>query len=864
VSRGGETELPILIEQLLEEYPGLSPDRADAALRLTRQNGHYSLYRAAAVLPGAEGAPLEISDASSMERSDGQAASGGSTSDWVDPGSEGSDAQASEGEGACKPQAKFTRHNDDDDGADHRGCDHHHHTGACWAQRVGAMMAKNVQGNGDKQKAGRTGGAGGREAAQPHDAVHHCGPRDQQAAAPATTGQEGATANVPRAPNPLQFAAQVVSIASGKTLQEAYEVVQKQIALHGDMGIATQRACQELMDGPVDQKAKEATPANELPDNGGASLAEREFGPGARRASVSGLAKRARSRSGEDENGDSPPRPERLFDRRLNEELHNAGGGLTASQRLATAMRRTEQSLYRDARDARFHTSRRTAEEEDEMLGDGTTPASAALVQGSHTLGGITQQRNAPAPTTTSSQRAASHASPAVRVAEQMRMKQERAAGASQGSVIVVNSAGAKLPVWKAGAEAEGRGFTWKTKQRMVHAWEQYQLSEGLHAPKSFKSMIDQDLVPLICAECNLEEGDWEMLDDVTLLSAIEERLKPHDAMDFTVQLKQIIFEKDESKGSLTQRYRLFAEPFLAKISEAKAAGCQLQENVVKLTFSRAVQASPVLQAWLEQYKWTSVGETHRRITNQLKVADAYQTLIGISGTPTGHQARQQPAQHQQHQQQPVQQQQQQQQGQQQQAPQQGQRAARFNQQVQAAVNAAMQAFQQANLQQQGGGAAPPAAVGGGHVNYAQQQRAPMSAFPGLDSRGPSWHVHSQLLGCRSFPCLAPFCQACAVHHHTADECRKRQYNNPGVNTSGYWSEQKPNCAPLRSTKPPAGAGVNVAVQSPAFPVPYFVNGGGAAAPAQAGQSVQQQGAVNIAAQQPPQPPREDGAGGNQ
>jgi hypothetical protein len=433
-------------------------------------------------------------------------------------------------------------------------------------------------------------------------------------------------------------------------------------------------------------------------------------------------------------------------------------------------------------------------------------------------------------------------------------MNRERASGATQGSVIVVNSAGAKLPVWKAGAEAEGRGFTWKTKQRMVHAWEQYQLSEGLHAPKSFKSMIDQDLVPLICAECNLEEGDWEMLDDVTLLSAIEERLKPHDAMDFTVQLKQIIFEKDEAKGSLTQRYRLFAEPFLAKISEAKAAGCQLQENVVKLTFSRAVQASPVLQAWLEQYKWTSVGETHRRITNQLKIADAYQTLIGISGTPAvrhvpqqpvQHQQQQQPVQHQQQQQpvqhqqqqQPVQhqQQQQQQQGQHQQAPQQSQRAARFNQQVQAAVNAAMQAFQHANLQQQGGGGAPPAAAGGGQVNYAQQQRAPMPAFPGLDSRGPSWHVHSQLLGCRSFPCLAPFCQACAVHHHTADECKKRQYNNPGVNTSGYWSEQKPNCLPLRSAKPPTGTGVNVAVQSPAFPVPYFVNGAGAAAPGPAG-----------------------------
>jgi len=89
------------------------------------------------------------------------------------------------------------------------------------------------------------------------------------------------------------------------------------------------------------------------------------------------------------------------------------------------------------------------------------------------------------------------------------------------------------------------------------------QLSEGLHAPRSFKSMIDPELVPLVCAECCLEEGDWELIDDVALLSAIEERLKPHDAMDFTVQLRQIRFEADEAKGTLTQRYRLFAEPFL-------------------------------------------------------------------------------------------------------------------------------------------------------------------------------------------------------------------------------------------------------------------------------------------------------------
>jgi len=50
--------------------------------------------------------------------------------------------------------------------------------------------------------------------------------------------------------------------------------------------------------------------------------------------------------------------------------------------------------------------------------------------------------------------------------------------------------------------------------------------------------MIDNDLIPSI------------------LLIAIEENLKPHDAMDFTVQLKLVPFEHNSQKGSLTQRYR--------------------------------------------------------------------------------------------------------------------------------------------------------------------------------------------------------------------------------------------------------------------------------------------------------------------
>ena len=432
-----------------------------------------------------------------------------------------------------------------------------------------------------------------------------------------------------------------------------------------------------------------------------------------------------------------------------------------------------------------------------------------------------------------------------------MRLKREQMNQSAQNTMIVVNSTGVKLPVWKPGAETEGKGFTWKTKQKMVQAWESYQLSEGLHAPKTFKSMIDPELVPLICAECSLEERDWEVLDDVALLSAIEERLKPHDAMDFTVQLRRIVFESNEQKGTLTQRYRLFAEPFLAKVSEAKAAGCQLQENVIKLTFSRAVSSSAIIQGWLEQEKWVSAAETHRRITNQLKLVDAYQTLSSIMGPSTAPAPQAAPPAPPAQQHVPVHQPA---------APvSQHNRTARFNAHVQASVNAAMAAYQQQQQHQHhhqsGNGApAPPPA----QVNFAQQQQRParLPPFPGLDTRGINWHLHGPALGCKTYPCQAPFCQACGVHHHTADECRKRQYNNPGVNTSGYWSEQKPNCAPLRAVRPAATA--NVAVQAPTFPTPYSMNGQPApAAPVNGG-------SVNMSQQQPDAPPHQGANGKSQ
>jgi len=454
------------------------------------------------------------------------------------------------------------------------------------------MSQQAVKSGGKCAEALTSDGSGSRHQAKEGCCSHH---HDH----PAENGECKADAAAAEEHRAILMAAQMISIAAKVTLAEAHSMLHKHIVQQGDLFAAAQFACQELMDGP--RRARPTPKLNDTPDDTGVSLAVRQLGKSAPTPTVRELAKRFKLNNpdedrrptldedrrlktgdhGKTDRKESPPRPQRLFDAAFEAHARSAGGGLTAGQRLATAMRRADGDLWRQARDERFSTAPAAFND-----GDGNTPCSAALLA-NQTMG--TMATAATARAQPAIQRAAAqHSSPGVRIAEQMRLKREQQATASQqgqGTIVVVNSTGNKLPTWKPGSEAEGKGFNWRTKQKMVHAWEQYQLSEGLHAPKTFKSMIDPDLIPLICSECSLEEGDWEVLDDVALLSAIEDTLRPHDAMDFTVQLKRITFDNDESKGTLTQRYRLFAEAFLAKVSEAKAAGCALQENVVKLTF---------------------------------------------------------------------------------------------------------------------------------------------------------------------------------------------------------------------------------------------------------------------------------------
>ena len=805
-------EFEFLMTQLMEEYPGLSPDRADAALKITKQNGKFSVYRAARILRGSgvEGAPIMLdSPTRGNEPHDPQAFT--------------ADKRAREGEGEQAQTTKQPMYAP--------CCGAHAQTSGC--RRDAAESATCDHGQGKCCDKGR-------------------------ATSPAVISPDPdvASANASMLEQAIQYASQIISLTAKVDLYAAREALGRHMPC-GNLTVAAQRACAELMDGPPKRtKFRSEQDGVEPPDDEMGSLAERHFGVTARTPTVRAMAKGSGNKqalaaaAAED-------RPSTLFEQRLQANLQHLGGSLTAGQRLATAARRTEQQLFEEARDARFLVRRLNDELGDLVPGRGGTPASAVLVDN-------TQDMRDPSRTLSPCQQqpAFFHSSPVVRVAQRMQARQGQV-NSPHGTVIVVNSAGGKLPTWKAGKEADGKGFNWRTKQRMVNAWEQYQISEGLHAPKSFKSMVDIDLIPVICAECQLDETTWETLDDVTLLMAIEEKLKPHDSMGFTVQLKQIVFSNDEAQGTLTQRYRAFSEAFLATVSEAKAAGCAVPDNVVRLTFTRALASNPILSGWLEQEKWASAGETHRRITNCLKRVDAYEMLTAgkLQQHPQPAQQVAQPA----HVQQPLApvQSATQQLAPQASAPANGQggggrQQARFNNQLQAAVNQALAAYQLAHIQQ-----TPATALPVGHVNAfpAQHARSPLPPlnlpmFPGLDDKGLNWHVHSALLGCRSFPCQAPFCQACGMHGHHANECRRRFYNNPEANTSGYWSIQRPNTPSLR--RQPA---VNVAVQAPPFPVPYVMKskanmvGGSNATNQQSNVGGQQapSAAANYAAQQPAQ-----------
>jgi len=117
----------------------------------------------------------------------------------------------------------------------------------------------------------------------------------------------------------VRMAAQIISIAANSSLGKAFEKLQHHMVLHGDLLVAAQFACEELMDGP--RHARPAEKVNDVPDNEGISSIERQLGRGACTPTVQVLAKRSR-----EEGSDSRSfQPKRLFDKTFNAQMQDVG-----------------------------------------------------------------------------------------------------------------------------------------------------------------------------------------------------------------------------------------------------------------------------------------------------------------------------------------------------------------------------------------------------------------------------------------------------------------------------------------------------------------------------------------------------------
>jgi hypothetical protein len=336
--------------------------------------------------------------------------------------------------------------------------------------------------------------------------------------------------------------------------------------------------------------------------------------------------------------------------------------------------------------------------------------------------------------------------------------EQPSSVATATGGATVVVLGSTKLPVWRAGSETNLQGFNWKTKQHIYHQWEQYMLAEGQHAPKEFKSLIAPELIPVICAETGLKASDWPFLRDSLVIAKIDKALRPTRSTDFALQLQQITLTNGKP-GTLLQRYKQFAEKFLAKVAEAEAAERPVKDNVVKDTFKDALKGEGVLKMWMREVDWRGVGKAHRRLMRKLKESHSWDKLRDENERKGASKWRK---------------------------DEDGERAPKLWQRKHGEGVVANFAASK-DVKTRGGGQL----LKGKRPSDQKEANSPLRGpQPGLDKRGPSWHTCTEGISCRHSPCKSKFCQRCGNHGHVAETCRMPD-DTPGVNLHGYFQDRK-------------------------------------------------------------------------
>ena len=371
--------------------------------------------------------------------------------------------------------------------------------------------------------------------------------------------------------------------------------------------------------------------------------------------------------------------------------------------------------------------------------------------------------------------------------------KDETASSASHGGNVYFGED--ELKKWTVGSEKYKQGFNWPAYIHHKQNYDNYCQFKGMHAARTFKSVIHARLVPAVCAFCGLQRLKWKDYEDAAVILAIEKTLRPSKSTDFALELKQIKIA-DDKELSLMQNYTAFFENFSYKVAEAEDASRSIKPNVVKSTFKAAIGGHEILKLWLEEVPWRGLNKANARLLRKLREIRSWEQLQrkGVTSTPKrqrveegdGDETRPQPERR---------------------KPFRGTRAGKSF------------SLKKRNVRFGGGrkGRSNYGAAGGSDNKRSQfkfQNKSQDSGrageskrkHPGLDQRGETWHDNKDLFECFHSPCQAPFCQRCGRHGHTASDCRIPD-DAPGINLRGYYQEERKGKARIAGPPPRNNAG---------------------------------------------------------
>jgi hypothetical protein len=364
--------------------------------------------------------------------------------------------------------------------------------------------------------------------------------------------------------------------------------------------------------------------------------------------------------------------------------------------------------------------------------------------------------------------------------------KSETASSASQGGNVYFGED--ELKKWTTGSEKYKQGFNWPAYIHHKQNYDNYCQFKGVHAARTFKSVIHARLVPALCGFCGLRRRLWKDYEDATVILAIEKALRPSKSTDFALELKQLQIA-DDKEQSLMQNYTAFFENFSYKVAEAEDANRSIKPNVIRSTFKAAIAGHEILKLWFEEVPWRGLNKANARLLRKLREVRSWEQLQrkGVTSmqkkqrTDEGESGDAKPRQE-------------------------GKKTFRGKR--------AGKSFALKKRSGRGGGKKGRNNFGTGSSDkrassksQSGRARGDKRKHPGLDERGEAWHSDKDLFECFKSPCHAPFCQRCGRHGHLASECRIPD-DAAGINLKGYYQEEKKGKARIAGPPPKNNSGL--------------------------------------------------------